>query len=451
MANASKKSRSVRATFDAVDLDNEGSPRSGFDAVTALTVYLIFLLLIPSDLVVPGLGNLGAPAILWGFVCLLWWTWHSLTRRERFSRWSPVEVAVIVLFAAVLLSYIFAMLRPIPGDEVLPADRGLLRMLSFLGVTLVAATGIPNFARLFALLRRFAGITGVVAFLGIIEFALATPITRMLTIPGLVSSGYIGTEVRGGYLRPSATAIHPLEYATMLSVAFPVALILAMRTRGKSRYLMLASAGAIGLALVLAGSRSAILGLVVGVIPLVLVLGARERILAATGGALTVVAIYVLVPGMLGTLRYMFATAGEDSSIISRTESFGVFELMLPVSPWVGRGLGTFLPSYRIFDNQLLNLVLELGIIGTVAFLALYGCAIWCALTCRTAPPIIAGAAIALAASCVVAVMLSAFFDSFSFPKAFGVLALLPGLCGACWMLNMRLREDSRSLRYHVA
>ena len=96
MANASKKSRSVRATFDAVDLDNEGSPRSGFDAVTALTVYLIFLLLIPSDLVVPGLGNLGAPAILWGFVCLLWWTWHSLTRRERFSRWSPVEVAVIV-------------------------------------------------------------------------------------------------------------------------------------------------------------------------------------------------------------------------------------------------------------------------------------------------------------------------------------------------------------------
>lgn len=429
-----------RATYDVVELADDGTPRHGFDAVSALTVYLVLLLLIPSDRVVPGLGNLGAPAILWGFACFLWWVWHVFSRRrvERVIL-SPVAIAACIFTGSVLLSYVFAMMRAIPAEEVLPADRALLRMLSFLGIVLVASTGIRSFDRLQTLLRRLAVLTGIIALIGILEFVTKTPIASAINIPGLVGGGGGGEDFRGDFLRSTATAIHPLEYATTLSVAFPVTLMLTLRSSGRTRTLMLTCAAMIGVALVLAGSRSAIVGLLVGTVPLLIVLGVRERIMAAVAGLAGLILVYVTVPGMIGTLRNLFLTAGSDSSVLSRTASLGLLDVLVPLSPWVGRGLGTFLPAYQIFDNQLVLLVIELGAVGTIAFISLYVTAIVCALRCLTHPPAIAGIAAALAAGCLVAVALSAFFDSFSFPKAFGLLALAPGLCAGAWHIAQDL------------
>lgn len=429
-----------RRTFDVVEVAEDGTPRTGFDAVSALTVYLALLLLIPSDRVLPGLGNLGAPAVMWGFACFLWWIWHVLSRpREERLLLSPVSVAAWIFIGTMLLSYVFAMMRPIPVAEVLPADRALLRMLSFLGVVLVASTGIRSFARLQTLLRRLVLLTAVVATIGIVEFFLRRPLAPMIPTPGLVSGGGGGEDMRGDFLRSTATAIHPLEYATALSIAFPVALMLALRTSNRTRVIMISCAGLIGVSLVLAGSRSAIVGLLVGAIPLLLVLGARERVAAAIGGIAAIALVYVAVPGMIGTLRNLFLTAGSDTSVLSRTASLQLVDVLLPLSPWVGRGHGTFLPAYQIFDNQIILLLIEVGIVGTLAFVAVHVAAIVCVARCRTAPPAISGIAAALAAGCLVAVSLSIFFDSFSFPKAFGLLALAPGLCAGAWRVSQNL------------
>lgn len=432
-----------RTSYDVVGVAQDGTVGHGFDAVSALTVYLALLLLIPSNQVVPGLGNLGAPATLWGFACFLWWVWHVVSRRrtER-RRFSPVGITAGLFVGAVLLSYVFAMMRAIPAEEVLPADRALLRMLSFLGVVLVASNGIASFGRLMALLRRMSVLTGAVALIGILEFATRTPLASAIAIPGLVGDGGGGAGMRGMFLRPAATAIHPLEYAAMLAIAFPVALMLALRSRGRTRVAMLLCAALIGVALILAGSRSAILGLLIGTLPLLFALGPRERIKAAIAGVAAIAVVYVTVPGMIGTLRNLFQSAGTDSSVLSRTESLGTFDALLSISPWVGRGLGTFLPAYHIFDNQYLLFLLEIGVIGTAGFLLLSLAAIVCVVRCRTAPPAITGVAVALAAGCLVAVSLSAFFDSFAFPKAFGLLALIPGLCGGAWDIAQRLPQQ---------
>lgn len=435
--------RRRRTTYDVAELSDDGTLRTGFDAVSALTIYLALLLLLPSDRVVPGLGDLGAPAILWGFACFLWWVWHVLSRRreEQLLR-SSVAIAAWIFAGTVLLSYIFAMMRAIPPEEVLPADRSLLRMLSFLGVLLVASTGIRSFDRLQTLLRRLVVLTGVVALVGIVEFVLETPIAPMIRIPGLVSGGGGTADMRGEFLRSSATAIHPLEYATALSVAFPVALMLALRSSGRIRAAMLSCAALIGLALVLAGSRSAIVGLLVGTVPLLIVLGVRERIFAAVAGISAIALVYVAVPGMIGTLRNMFISAGSDSSVLSRTESLQLVDLLVPLSPWVGRGLGTFPPSYQIFDNQFALLLVEVGIVGTLAFVAVYVTAIASVIRCRTHPPDISGIAAALAAGCLVALTLSLFFDAFAFPKAFGLLALAPGLCAGTWRVGQNFARQ---------
>ena len=43
-------------------------------------------------------------------------------------------------------------------------------------------------------------------------------------------------------------------------------------------------------------------------------------------------------------------------------------------APIFGRGFSTFLPSYRILDNQYLGLLIETGIVGLVAFLVAHRC-----------------------------------------------------------------------------
>jgi len=42
------------------------------DAVTVLTVYVVLLLLVPSTIVVPGLGSAGTPATVWAIVGGCW-------------------------------------------------------------------------------------------------------------------------------------------------------------------------------------------------------------------------------------------------------------------------------------------------------------------------------------------------------------------------------------------
>src|SRR5690606_16851310 len=69
--------------------------------------------------------------------------------------------------------------------------------------------------------------------------------------------------------------------------------------------------------------------------------------------------MYVVVPGMAGTILGLFT--GGDTSVSSRTDSYGKALEFLSVSPVFGRGSGTFMPSYHIFDNQYLLMAIETG------------------------------------------------------------------------------------------
>ncbi|WP_418606295.1 O-antigen ligase family protein [Georgenia sp. SUBG003] len=104
-------------------------------------------------------------------------------------------------------------------------------------------------------------------------------------------------------------------------------------------------------------------------------LSVRERLnlLVVALGAL--VLVRATLPGLLGTITGFFLGAAEDDSVTARLDDYPVVDKFFAESPWIGRGLGTFLPEeYVLLDNQYLMSLVEGGIVllgATIAFFVL--------------------------------------------------------------------------------
>ena len=157
----------------------------------------------------------------------------------------------------------------------------------------------------------------------------------------------------------------------------------------------------------------------------------RKRAYAAI--AALCVCVYMTIPGLLSTLSTMFTGISTDTSAKSRTESYALAEMLIGRAPFLGRGYGTFLPKYRIFDNQVLLTAIQGGLIGVVALLALVITPIVACLRARRAStdmrvrtlgPCLAAGIGAGAASLL-------FYDTFAFAMGTSLLFIIIG-CAAC-------------------
>ncbi|WP_129545490.1 O-antigen ligase family protein [Arthrobacter dokdonensis] len=415
------------------------------DAVTVLTIYLVLLIAIPSDQRVGALGGAGAPAGLFAVASLLWWGWHHLrhpqTRLTR--RLQPVRICLVVFCGAVLASYTVASLSARPDSDIGVADNGLIRVAAFAGVLLVANDGIPNHERFILLVRRLSLLGGLYALLGLVQFFSGLSLVDMIQIPGLTASSDGEIVARAGFVRAAATASHPLEYAMVLVMALPFCLTVAIYDKKRAWLLRWFPVAAITLSSVLSVTRSALLGLAAVILILVPTWpSAVRRVMLASFGVVLVM-VYVLVPGMMGTIIGMFS--GEDSSVASRTDGYGTALAYIGVSPLFGRGFGTFLPSYRILDNQYLGSAIELGLVGLAAFFSLLLLSVVVSFRGRRRQrsPVMRAMGAALAASLIGGAMLTAFFDCFAFPQACGMLFLVIGMCGSYWNLARHPELDT--------
>ena len=102
------------------------------DAAFVLTVYFVLLYVVPSDRTIAPLGAAGSPAVLFGVLSGVWWAWYQLSRTEatRDGSHRPIRTALFIFMAAVVVSYIVAMLNPHSPVEISGADIGILRALS---------------------------------------------------------------------------------------------------------------------------------------------------------------------------------------------------------------------------------------------------------------------------------------------------------------------------------
>ena len=418
-----------------------GGRRWGRDGVTALTVFIVLLMAIPAQYVVGPLGAAGTPAQILGIAMTVWWAGGKLARPFAATPDArPIRTAMLIFLASALISYVAANLRPIEGVEARAADRGLLTLVALLGVIVVAGDQIPSRARLDALLRRLVLAGAAVATLALVQFVTGTTFTNYLQLPGLsINNELYGIAQRGAFLRPAGTALSAIEFGVAMSIIFPLALHYGMADRHRGRFIRWFPVVMMALSVPISVSRSAVVGATVAFGLMLPVMTARARAFGLLAAAGLLAFVYVAVPGMLGTLLGLFTQIGSDSSAASRTGSYSLAIEFISQSPIVGRGFTTFLPEYRILDNQLLGTTIEMGVVGLLALLGLLGTGLWTAWRVRrgSTDGTTRQLAQALLASLAAGSVSFAFFDAFSFPMVAGLTFLILGTIGALRRLTV--------------
>jgi O-antigen ligase len=428
-----------------------GEPRSRIDAAWMVFVYVCALMFIPANLTVAALGSVGTPALLFGLLALVWWIGAQMSRSfATLSPAQPVRLAALGFSLAVVASYVAAAVRPIETLELNAADRGLLLTASWLGIVLLTADGVTTVKRLEEALRLLVLAGGIVALLGIVQFYTSSAIVDAIQIPGLsVHKQIVSIFDRGGFNRVSGTATSPIEFGVVLSMLLPLALHFAFTDTHRKAILRWAPVATIAFAIPIAISRSALLGVAVGLIILIPTWPAVRRRISYLVILAMVAVVYVAIPGMLGTLIKLFTDISSDTSAESRTGSYALVWDFFTRSPLFGRGISTFLPEYRILDNQYLLLLIEVGIVGVIALVVYLVTAVVAAQSSRrrSTDPIVRSLGQSLTAAVVAGALSFATFDAFSFPQVSDLLFLCIGFIGALWNIVRLapLREAARA------
>ncbi len=424
--------------------------RTKADSTTLLIFCAAVLLLVPSRLILAALGGAGTPAAL--LALLGGWLWFMaafLPQLGSVRGVQPVRYAIFFYLATVVTSYIAAATRGVDVIEARAADRGIFIVLSAASLALLAADGIRTRARLEALLRALVLAGCGLAAVGILQFTVGFDLASMIRIPGLSVdelNRYESITSRSEFNRVAGTTFHPIEFSAVLTMLLPIALHFTYAAPAHRRRRWWVAVAVLAAAIPMSVSRTGTVGLVAVALVLFPTWTGRRRRQAIWAGAAFAVAMKILVPGLLGTIRALFLSFGVDPSITARRIDYGYITEFISERPLLGRGFGTFLPSrYDFLDNQFLLALVETGAIGLVALVMVFavGMSLVRGARRRSADPATRDLAQSLFASILVALITCATFDFLSFPTARSLAFLLIGCSGALWRLEREGQSEA--------
>jgi polysaccharide biosynthesis protein PslJ len=432
---------------------------SFFPAWLFTAVYALLLLCIPARLVVGPIGAPGTPAALAAIAGLLWWCCAVLGGLNHRRGLSPMRIAVALLTICTLASYVAGHLggwyqpadihqrtdrlwRAATASEVTAtaasaADRGLLALAGWVGIALITSEGIRSWRELERVIAWIVAAASFVASLGIVQYFTGISLARYLQIPGLTPMSNFGATFSRSILnRVVSTSGHPIELGVIMAAILPLALHRSLHSTRRTAWIPTLL---IGLTALMSVSRSAIVVAAVALIVMFAGWPNRWRLGALIAAPIAAVVGRAALPGLLGTIRSLFTNLEDDPSIDGRTADYSLVFRLVDERPVFGQGLFTFIPMvYRTLDNQALVLLLELGVVGTLAFVGLIAVGVnnaW-------APRRLGGEAqhrhlgLAVAASLIGIVTSYFTFDALGFRQVAGLTFLLIGLAGAIWQLT---------------
>ena len=411
-------------------------------AVPILQLFALAVMVIPSDTVIEAIGAEGYAAALVGwfaFAAFMAATLLGLHDPARHPH--PIRGVLSVFWISVLVSYVVMDRSALTAIQAAAADRTVMQLAVISGVALVAAeclTSLHDVRRVLRALTWGGAFCGIVAAL---QFWMSLDIAPALReLPGFsINWEWDGIQQRAALNRAAGTAIHPIELGVVAGMLLPLAVYLGLYDTERTAWKRWTPVALIALAIPTSVSRSAIISAGLALSVLIVLMPARQRLVALCIAPLGVAGVFMAAPGVISTLTRFFEAGTSDGSVWARVYDYPVAERLVSQAPWFGHGGGTYVPEnlINILDNQFLKTAIELGLVGVVALTAYFVVPLISALVARrrTTDAELRILCAALAGAALSAGVCSLTFDSLSFPMFSNVYALVIGLIGASWRL----------------
>jgi hypothetical protein len=226
---------------------------------------------------------------------------------------------------------------------------------------------------------------------------------------------------------------HPLSVASVLGMALPFAVVLAAIAPTLRRRVLWGLAACAIVAGALVTQRKS--GAVVPGFALLALLALRPRQLLrlAPFGIVALGLGLALSGGGFSSVQQL-GNSGTTGSTLGRTSDYPAIVPDLLSNPLFGRGYGTLdaarVDTYRVFDNQYLGQVYQVGAFGLFAFLALIVTPLLVVRTVlRSDNPLRGPPALAAGAGCLAFGIAAALYDILSFSQAPYLFLCMAAMC----------------------
>jgi polysaccharide biosynthesis protein PslJ len=217
---------------------------------------------------------------------------------------------------------------------------------------------------------------------------------------------------------------HGLVDALMLTIAFALCLTRLVEPTTRRRWLV-GLAAVVILAGAFATQRKSALVVPVAVVVAMVAMRPRQALRLAPVGVVMLLAMPVIAPGALGSIRNQLFTSQlqQSNSTTGRTQDYAAVQPDLAAHPALGRGYGSYDPhKYRIIDNQYIGLAIETGFAGVAAARP----------AMRSGDPERGPPALAAACAAVAIGVAAALFDVFAYPQVPYLFLFVGALAVVC-------------------
>lgn len=444
------RQRSARALLDPPSRTADW-PRTTRLLPWALFTFVAMLWLVPFDSIKLPVGGpvdatLDRPMLL--LLIGLWFLSVKATRSGLRLRTSPVHWAFGAFTAIAAISILLRGESLIRLGEMDLATKQLALLATY-GIFFALCTAIIRPGEVTRLIGAMLALACVTAVSVVVEYRFGiNPFHDWIgpLFPGYVRPPELGTIDSIGRVQIFGPGVHPLVPAVMLSMTLPFAFAWLLKAEDRAHRLLYGTV----VVLLIAGAvatqkKTAIVGPVICV--LVLTAYKPRAMLRLTPLALVLfVVVHLTAPGALGGVIDQFAP--ESVGTVNTTQDrVSDYEAVVPDvvdHPLLGRGYGSYdQKKHRILDNLYLTLAIGVGLLGLLAYLAIYVASFRNAnRVARSGDPDRAPPAMAAAAAIVVALISGALLDFLSFPQLPYLFCFVAAI--AFVLANDRTRQPSR-------
>ena len=357
---------------------------------TMFAVILVVILFIPIRRYTVGGGlpiELEPYRIVIGVVLCCWFAALAVDAKVR---WRPTGLEGPL--GALLLAMLFSMAANI--DRVNAASENVIKQFSFFVSYILLVYFIVSVVRSIRdvdrLLRLLVGGGAIVALASLIEWRTGSNLFNWYgrAIPFLQYVDEGVAQTRGAGFRARGTAQHPIALSAALVMLVPLSVYLYRRDK---HWVWLIACSLLTLGALSTGSRTGTTMLIALVVAYACI-KPRESLRLSPGLIPLLIVIQIVMPGTLGTMKSML-----NPSYVIKEQSFDnggggtgrVADLGPALDKWsrqpfLGSGFGTKIADpnakagsdQQILDDQWLGSLLEIGAIGVLSLLWLYGRAI---------------------------------------------------------------------------